>query len=303
MKTKSGQITYILIFGLVIILVVGFILYVNKLTNSPIDTEKEISNKIPFKRQSIENFITTCLGEVGSKGINLIAMHGGYLNPSGEDNYGEPGDGKSYHEHYFNGHIELPYIIDGSEENLRDKNTLEEILAKYVIVELDKCADFSEFERQGFKIQKPDIPWQSINFDFSQAIVSYSSTKVSSKVTIGPKDVKIDASYPLLLKLGGDELRLESFSFNVPLRLGTLYSITQELVENIKSNPNFYNLGGDCNEYQTSDGLINVYLAQNDLSLQSYAIRLVDAQPTPAKLPLTFQFALKNVIVSGECTG
>lgn len=296
---KRGQITIFILLGILIVLAIGAAIYF-------MSGEDEIpasDNLVTLERQSIEAYVTTCLKDVGRKGIYLIALHSGYLDPSGEQKYGEPGDGFPTVSHYFANQIALSYVINGQTTSLRTKQSLEYVLQNYVVVELEQCLNFTFYEDAGITVESPSIDWDEINFDFSKAIVGYSSATVNSSVSINPSNVLVEVSYPLRFAKGDIVLRLEDFVVLLPVRLGMLHSISEKLVNNIvRQQP--YSISADCEQYNSPDELVNVYFVPNAYA-RSYAIRVVDAKPLvdSGELPLRFQFALKNVQVNGECVG
>ena len=80
------------------------------------------TSTLPLSVTPIKNYIETCLNDVGERGVNNIAQHGGYIYPSGHLEYDEPGDNSD--DYYYFDNTKLPYVLSGSDKKLRPKKIL-----------------------------------------------------------------------------------------------------------------------------------------------------------------------------------
>jgi hypothetical protein len=300
---KRGQVTMFILLGVLLLLafgVIAFFLYQTQTTQ--FEVEQERVTRIAAEGETAEFYISTCLHDVAQRAVRAIALNGGYLSVVGAKHWGEPGDGLQKKAHYIFAERPLAYLFNGETITLRDKGTIEKMMAQYIIVEFEKCVDFSVFENQDFTVQKPDIPWQAINFDFRRAVVPYSRKNVASAVKINDKNVVATIEYPFTLTRDGSVSTYDRFSSTVDLRLGIIYTIAENLLENIEQHEP-YDISEDCEDYKTDDQLVNIYFTPNAYQ-KNYALSIVDAQPLEkAGAPLRFQFAVKNTEVTGECVG
>jgi len=299
---KRGQVTIFILIGIVILIAAVLIIYVFIVRGIQPESERQQAVVLSAETAEVEQYMISCLERVTENAAYAIALHGGYLNALGSREWGEPGDGVNPKSHFFLGDFALPAVVDGMSKTLRTLSDMERLMEKYIIVELHKCAELSYFSEQ-FTIQQPSIDWQAIDFDFTQATVAYSVFRVSSSVKIAPESITSTVSYPLLLTRDSNRFELNTFTVQIPLRLGLLHKIANDVTEEIK-NDESYLIASKCDDYAAHDGLVNIYLISNPTRKHD-AVRIVDAQPTINKFaqPLAFQFAVKNVEVTGECVG
>lgn len=287
---KRGQLTVFIIIVLVLLLsTLLFFRYLNI-------REKPATEELPLA--VIEEQVNTCLTTAAKEAVYLVGLQGGYVNPSGETTYWEGGDGRQTNEHYFLGQNQLPFV----DKNLRQIEDIESVLANYAIIEVGKCLNFTAFEQQGIKVQKPTIDLQEIKFDYNKAIVDYSGKTLDSTTQIGDEVVLFNLKYPIKLEKGTATGTIEDFSTKVPLRFGFLYKKAAQLMQNIaREQP--YDINQHCAEYASTDKMVNIYIDSNQYDY-SYAIRIIDASPsTRQEMPLKFQFAMRNVQLTGGCAG
>src|SRR3989338_1860989 len=70
---KKSQITYFLIFALIIFIAAGFIVYIT--------TSKKMGEyKVPLETQTISLFVESCIKNTGKDAILFVSKHGGYYN-------------------------------------------------------------------------------------------------------------------------------------------------------------------------------------------------------------------------------
>ena len=129
---KRGQITIFIIVGLLIVLMVGIILYLNR---------GGIQATLPPQTQPIHDYIQGCLSQaatdavfkLGSQGGHLISLNHSIQSPSGNIGYG------------YDGGDVLPTIPE-----------MQDDLKLGIILQMNSC-DLTLFEQQGWNITKGDI--------------------------------------------------------------------------------------------------------------------------------------------------
>src|ERR1041385_6059774 len=93
---KKGQVTIFIILGIIILMVVGIGIYLaGRSSRAPL--EQQISQPATFEPRAIREYGSACLEKTAEEGIYTIAAQGGYLNPRGDANLLENGDGLPVH--------------------------------------------------------------------------------------------------------------------------------------------------------------------------------------------------------------
>ncbi len=274
---KKGQVTVFIILGLVILLLFLIIF--------SLKSEREVVDKViidKVTKDPIKNHIESCLFSTTEKAIYKVSSQGGYINPRGDSKYDEPGDGAFRHVYYFLNNNILPYVLDTNEIKLRSKEEIENIIANYVNIEINSCLDFLIFKNQGIEIEQ--------------------TGEQTIEVIISDNSVFSTISTSLLIKKSEEISKIKKIKVEIPLRLGLLYKVSSELLQDIKTKQKI-NLMNKCNFYLKSIDRTNIYLESNKLTYE-YAIRIVDSNPLDrGKMPLVWQIAIKNINVEGQCLG
>src|SRR3989344_4541433 len=289
--------TYFIIVAVALLLVMVGLLYI-------FSTQEKIQvttsgSPIPAL-PAIQNFVESCLDVVGTKAIYNFAYQGGYTNPKGDESLGESGDGRR--EHHYSRDTILPYAANRDVLSLRPLSEIEQSLSRLVLVKLGSCLDFSAFERQGLKVEKPDIDFALLGFDNSRMRVPYSSEPVSSRATIGDEDVTLEVNYPIRISSAQGQAIITRAVRSIPLRLGLLHQITGAVLADA-SRYNPYDLVQHCKKFGARDGRVNIYLDRNPTFLD-HALAVVDAAPLDSGFaPLRFQVGMLNINMTGVCTG
>ncbi|MBI2565042.1 hypothetical protein HYV79_03585 [Candidatus Woesearchaeota archaeon] len=294
---KKAQVTIFIILGIIILVVLSLLIVL---------VSKTIiiggAQSIEEKKQELQEYLQSCLKETAEQAIYLIGSGGGYINPLGSYKHGEPGDGIPAEAHMFIETGMLPYVLTSTNIILRSKEELENTISKYVVAELNNCLNTTRFEQQGFIVKKPNIDFESINFDFSKALIPHSSKPVTVNAIIRDNDVFIKAIYPLLIERSGQRILVEEAFTTIPVRLGLVYNKVKQLLENALP-VQIYDVSSNCAKYSSEDKLLNIYV-YGDKLLKRYGMRFVDAQPLErGQMPFAFQFAVKNKNIGGWCVG
>lgn len=304
MMKKRGQITLILAVIIFIIIIIGLFYYIKSYNIKKQSTEIIKQDSEGANTNIVKAYAENCLKKAGEEALFRVGEHGGYINPNGDGRYGEPGVPASYPTTLFLGE-NLPYYIGMStiseaksyKKYAPDLSEISKKLANYIAVEFEKCFNASVFESISISITKPVVDYQAVDFDFSR-------TDAKIDVSLNENDVSIILIYPLIVKEAGTETKLDAFRVTLPTRLKALYESAALLVEKIKnSQPNEYSIKSDCGAYD-KNGLTNVYLKNSD-NAANEVIQFVDFSTYKEKYfkSYMFEFAVKDVNVSGNCVG
>jgi hypothetical protein len=283
---KRGQITISLIVGMVIVMLIGFYIYIS---NFSAKMKSIAAAKIEASTDIVKVYAESCIKMVSEDALfNRIGLQGGYINPDGDSTYQENGVPNPPPASYLGKKVPI-YVkgISGTSTTsafIPDLGATSRKLAKYIEVEFEKCFRANVFADIGIDVLK--------------------TGNINAEVGLNEEDVIIELKYPLSVKIANTETKFESFRVNLPIRLKALYDGSVILVENImNAQPNEYDIASDCNTYD-KNGLTNIYL-KNSNDTASKIIQVVDFSTYQKNYlkSYIFQFAVKNVNVNGNCVG
>ena len=202
MISKRGQITIFIIVG--ILLLAGALTFLALKSDIITGGAKERAEQAQEASQlsaSVQNYIQSCLENTGKDALIFIGEQGGYYDlPRLSD--------KSFL---------LPYYFYNNETSLISKEELEKQLSLYVENELFFCIrNFVVFEDQGFEIGQKEVK---------------ATTKVAKN------KVFFNVNFPVEIKKGETAKSVEKFSVEVPSRLGIIYDVVGELLEEQREDP------------------------------------------------------------------
>ncbi len=299
---KRGQITVFIILGILILLGVGFAIYMQgRAEKLPLETAPRFDR---MDSNTLQKYVEDCIAETTTSGVYIIAAQGGYVAPKGSELHGDAGDDLPMHYYVDEGVV--PFVLYENDSTLRPLQDVRLALERYVAAELPKCLDFSEAQSWGYTVKQPQINWSAIDFDFSKAAVDYSTEKVGVTADLRPEgDLLVQVNWPLLFS-GDESFSLSKFQVTLPLRLALLHKIASRLTDQIgrADVANLqYNVGDHCEEYAPYDKSVNIYVLGNRF-VEEALIVVVDGKPTSIGLaPLRFNIAVRNVKVDGVCLG
>lgn len=314
---KRGQIAVFIVLGIVILIISSFVFYTRvSLARQETSSSVKKINNAEIDAAPIEKYAEDCLKEVSDKGLWLVGEHGGYIDPEGNEAYGEDGIPPFLITNYTG--KDVPYYMEytsGAAFYYPSLSEIEKKLSRYTIVEFERCLDLIAFKGSGFYIIAPKINYTAIDFNFS-------SVPVDSNVTINMDSVVVQIEYPLTLRGQYSEAKLKDFRVNLPIRLGRLYNATvnnknpEGVLKNITDGwgddgTGRYDIKSlNCDNYDNQSKQINIYSKNNDNSdLDTKIVRLVDYAPFYYKYQKAyiFQFAIKkdpiNFTSSDMCAG
>ncbi|MFH1440335.1 MAG: hypothetical protein ABIG89_07225 [Candidatus Woesearchaeota archaeon] len=238
---KKSQVTVFIIIGIVILLAVGAFIYMKSITTKSGSSLSLIQEESPREFKPIQSFITQCLKEVSEEAIRKIGIGGGHIdltdplystvsynldkqNPTESDgiivsddqkllywNYMSSGNGCSYNGCYVN--FEVPVFDEMNVE-----------IETYVNNNVEACFNkFTAFEKDGTKITPlSDFP--------------------ETTVDIAKKDVVVQLKYPIDIKKGSLNHRLEYYNIIHPVNLRGFYD-TAFTIANAEARNRFLEKG------------------------------------------------------------
>ncbi len=153
---KKSQITYFILFSIIIFIAGGFIFYINNQKIKEVEVHK--SYGITSDIAPVKLYIENCIVETGKNALLYIGKHGGYYklrNPKLEDS-----------------NFNLTYYLFDNIDFSPSLGYIEKEISNYIDNNLQFCInDFNEFKKQGFDITNHNISTNtkigtnSISFD------------------------------------------------------------------------------------------------------------------------------------------
>ena len=277
--------------GLFLLILAGSFVYLSHLSAKKKVAVSTKQVAAPADTGIVNSFAESCLKMVSEEALfRRTGLQGGYIYPSGNTEYRE--EAVNPPPASFSGN-KVPYFIQATRVNgfitynkfVPTLDAISKKLANYVAVEFEKCFKSKVFEDIGLDVN------------------STASAKIIAD--INSEDVSVRLDYPLIIKTHGKESRLDTFAVKLPIRLKALYDSAAELVQEIEnSGSDAYTItSNDCKSFD-KNGLTNVYV-QNSDSGTNKIVQFVDYSTYGKHYTksYTFQFAVKNINVNGNCVG
>ena len=286
---KKSQITVVVISS-IIILILLFVLFVGIRNVSKQSMDKEISKgkEVPFDINIVKKFTDDCLDMVSENAVWMIGAKGGYIDVEGSGYYDEP-SAQGFVEYNYN---KIPIYVHSNDINIPSLEDIENKLSKYILVEFDRCLNFSSFEERGVQIKKPDV-------DYTVKFVE--NKDVTSNVNINMDTVVVEVNFPLEIRKNDQTTKLTEFISVVGLGLGRLHSSTIVLAEKLAdAAPNQYDIRPDCDELYDKNDMTHVYFKKNEVVIFN------DFESFYGKYQKTYiyQFAIAgDARLRGVCSG
>jgi hypothetical protein len=195
---KKGQITLFIIIGIVLLIVVGVTLVLIRNVNKA-ETDARVGESI-----SLQAFVEECIEEIAIPAIYLQGLQGGYIFPI-DDSFVREGSDYS-----------ISYLYD-RESNVPTRKQIQSELNLYVNANLRYClGGFESYKNMGYKVETGLINTDSI---------------------ISIDDIQIKVSYPITLKQGDKQEKIDEFSVTIPVRLGYLNDLSREIIDAVVKDP------------------------------------------------------------------
>ena len=230
---KRGQITVFLAIGVVLLLLVATLLFINsRVTKENLSTELQAPETLQLRPQ-LRLYVESCLRDVLEPGVYLLGIQGGVIYPDDPQTVLLP-------ENAMINYVSLNGI------NQLSTVKMEQDLARFVEESIDYCVeDLSVFAQRGIKVEKKGTP--------------------QVDVTITQNNVEARLDYEFRAEDGDDSATIDSFSAEVPIQLGKVVKEVEEIVKNQKKDLNSVNLAKKTEDY-------NIALFPFDTSTFVYSI-------------------------------
>jgi len=201
---RKGQITTFIIVGLVFLLVIGIALFMRDYVAKGKLEVALLEKPLPPEFEGIRTFVQECTAGAAIPGLYLIGAQGGYLLP--------PNDSLLTGMHTFS------YGYRDGERTLPSKERIEKEIDSYMHTLLSTCiGNLTFFEDRGYTI--------------TAGVVQ----RIESTITEDSVLIRIDA--PITAVYLGETQVIDTFVARVPLRLGHLHDVANDIIHHHGDNP------------------------------------------------------------------
>ena len=309
LKTGKSQITMLMIVGLLLFIVVGFVLYVSK---SAVKKQSQLSVKgvhqTPIDTLAIKNFVANCVDKLAKESFLLLGKQGGYLYRSQGGtlvDYDETNDEGIFFVKY-NGFNVVYNILPPKFESSYYTAKIPDYPWKtfpYTSSHTEVFDGFFGFNKMPFlySYQGPhSIQTQiesyidnniggCLELDFlKNQSYDIEIKKSKTQVTIGSSNLNVKMDLPITIKNQNtkETFELSKFSSNVDLRLNEIYTYVKDIVDSDIKNIKF-----DITSSSGSD--FNINLLEN-IHNNDDIIVITDQKSLINGKPFQYVFARKN---------
>jgi len=220
---KRGQATAFIILGIIVLVVVfGVIAVKNDLFKNLFQKITQSRETIPLQVKPIEDSLSSCIHNVGSRAVQLVSLQGGYLDlpndvmPSTELSplsssleiiSGSGFETSVWFRERGNGIQEL---------NVPTKNRIEQEISNYVDRNFESCiSNLTYFNNKDYKL-------------------SFGGSPIT-KTSISDNDVDIVVDFPIDVSIQDNDFTLNDHHAVVNSKLGELYSMSSEMIDNLNT--------------------------------------------------------------------
>lgn len=221
-KAKRGQITLFVILAIVVLLIVGFFIYLNYQNNISI-VEGPDRTTVSEKFEPLQLFVEDCMESVARDAIVQLGKHGGYIDPndaymSGRVFYGNADDQSDSDMAYLSDDIDkaMPYWYysynygDCTDCMMMSQapyiDEMERQISIYVTENINICLDgFQNFLQQGYDLAVQD--------------------NMIVRTTIREEDVLVESIYTIGVVYDGSQATIENYVATVDIPLMKYYNM------------------------------------------------------------------------------
>ena len=201
---RRGQVTIFIIVGIVVVAILGFLLVTRSGFLDTTLSDEESDQFVSLQVDPVQQHVISCVREELVKGVHLISVQGGYLDPLHFEELG----GRNVGYACIDGVNEFTGVTIMANE-LRQYFDLPETKE-----ELENCIDdFQNFESSGLNI---DHDFQNLNV-FSPQITS---GRISQEL-----------SYPITLKRQDSTANVDQMRFSIDSNLYEMYMLASRIVK------------------------------------------------------------------------
>lgn len=200
MSNEKAQITIFIIVGIIIMAAFILIYSLYSINSKTMESEIDKSTVASLNTIPIQQYIESCLKEIGNNGAYFIALRGGYFNLP---------------ENFFNESPPTAFYIYNDEELIPTKEEIGIELSKYIDNQIKYCLDFSNLK---------------VNY------VKIDSSKSNS--ILGKDNIVINMDLPVTIKAGDSISKLNNFHISLnDDRLIKSLIVANNITKQIKNNP------------------------------------------------------------------
>lgn len=197
--SKKGQITIFIAIGLIIVILAGFMFYVQSLTFDRDDT-------IPEFQTPVQRFVSQCLADTARDAIVRLGMQGGYIDLP-ESTYRNP---RSYIQE-LSGGPRTPLWLYNGQMIIPSERSVEGQISEYVNQNIGFCL-------------------QGLGFEEGIRNISITGTPVSS-VMLTQTDVVVELNYTVSAVEDGSFSSYDRFATRVPVALRDILAAAAFMTE------------------------------------------------------------------------
>lgn len=212
---KRGQITIFIILGLILFLIGSLVIYfVTQREVRPLERRIQVATEVV----PVYNLVSSCLYELGRKGLTTLGLQGGYLYlpPQITKN---PFSYVAFDKFSF---IKVPYWYYEGEDRSPSIKSMEKDVAKFIKENIKFCTkDFVSLNQQ-FSITEKEEP--------------------IPKVTFTDKEVVVELDWDLDVKTTDKTVRQEKYVAFLPVKIKSIFELASKTLEQENKYELFENL-------------------------------------------------------------
>jgi hypothetical protein len=201
---RKSQITIFILIGIILILVGGFVLILNKSSYLNFFEDNNVNNN---QVQSIKNFIETCITSETESVLTYISLQGGY--------YGIPDNYIEYSLNNLGNSLLIPYYLQFNQDLFISEDRLISELKYGLQQNIDKCYDYKGL-RYEYSLEKLSIKDYVINNNSISLFVQNLGKIYYNDLDIEFPEFLIEITYPL-----NDFLRIANEFNNIQKEYGS----------------------------------------------------------------------------------
>lgn len=248
----KGQIAAFMIVAIVLIVLLALIIHIAGVTQVEQGQAQTAERNIESSMTSLNEYVTGCLRKSAETGLLMIGAQGGYVYPEVPPGYMEY-DNTRVHYGYLLGYNTVPSREDVAKYQL----------GRYILEMVPDCTgEFTQFSHLG----------------------QISARDSDVRVDINDNNVVINLRYPITISTPYHTSTVSDFSTVLPVRLGHLLDIEDEISSRTVLNPNWIEL--------TWLNSLDVKAVGTPMAGNKLFYSLTDPQSKMGGTPYVYQFGM-----------
>jgi len=264
LKRKS-QIAVFLITGIIILSLSMFFLFSKgNIVKKAMEREVKKVEDVNVDADQVKNYVESCIESIAGDGLIRIGQRGGFIDTEANIRLGDlqvidaihlvkGGEGYPIPYYYYDGEL--------LEDNIRDAETIERHLERYIAAKFEDECNLEDFEAQGLEIVKPDIDYTGgltpddigeEDFD-PEDLDDYFAFPYELDYTTTKLDINVDFfygeagegaysdtvivkfTYPLLIKNGDSATQVSDFEAELPYAMDLILKTIDKIKDDLTS--------------------------------------------------------------------